>query len=151
VLATSFLADAAFAQLDPLVDGPTLDLQVTFDSGTANLSADAKQNLALFADTWRRVEETVGREGIGEGFHFIISAHAFSGGSPDGNLVLSEQRAVAVIDFLASMGIDPTLLVARAVGDTEPLEGLPPGDPLNERVVVTPNIAGSGQQPAPRP
>lgn len=51
----------------------------------------------------------------------ILGAHADSRGSKIYNQKLSERRVKAVVDYMVSRGIDPDRLVAKAYGETVPV------------------------------
>jgi outer membrane protein OmpA-like peptidoglycan-associated protein len=127
---------------DGPVVGPQLNLQVTFGLNSAELTPGAEQNLQLFADTWKRVEETVGPEGIQVGFHFVIVGHTDATGPEAYNMSLSWRRAEAVVNFLTAVGLNPAYLVPQGLGETDLAEPERPFNEVNRRVVVTPNIAG---------
>jgi OOP family OmpA-OmpF porin len=48
--------------------------------------------------------------------------------------VLSQQRARAIADYLASQGVSPQQLQAVGIGSDRPLGSATPSDPVNERV-----------------
>ena len=50
-----------------------------------------------------------------------LSGHTDNVGQPRDNLLLSEQRARAVVDYLTKKGIVPTRLSAKGYGETKPL------------------------------
>lgn len=72
--------------------------------------------------------------------HLIIqiNGHTDTQGDEADNLVLSENRAKAVMDYLISAGIDPARLSYKGFGQTEPVEdnGTAAGRALNRRVEV---------------
>ena len=53
---------------------------------------------------------------------FEIAGHTDSDGSKAYNLLLSQRRAQAVVDYLVSQGVERTQLIARGYGDTRPLK-----------------------------
>ena len=53
---------------------------------------------------------------------FEVDGHTDNSGTPAHNLVLSNQRADAVKDQLAKMGIDASRLTAKGLGDTKPVD-----------------------------
>ena len=63
-----------------------------------------------------------------------VTGHTDAAGDEPGNLVLSQQRAEAVLASLAARGIPESGLRARGWGSGRPLEGLEPGDPANRRI-----------------
>ena len=84
---------------------------VTFKTGSAELTTKAQTSLDLVANKLmrnpdRRVE---------------IGGHASATGNPERNMVLSQQRADTVRNYLVSKGIGPDRVKARGYGDTKPV------------------------------
>ena len=50
-----------------------------------------------------------------------VDGHADAKGSPERNMILSQQRAQAVVDYFVSKGEDPNRFVAIGYGDTRPI------------------------------
>ena len=50
-----------------------------------------------------------------------ISGHTDNVGKPSDNMILSNNRAKAVVNFLISKKINPARLVAKGFGETKPL------------------------------
>ena len=63
-----------------------------------------------------------------------ITGHTDSRGSEAANLVLSRERADAVLAALVTRGIPADGLRARGVGSAQPVDGLLPEDPANRRI-----------------
>lgn len=66
-----------------------------------------------------------------------VQSHTSDEGDPDVNLLLTQDRAQAIVQFLISQGVDPADLVARGYGGAQPLtdnDG-PAARAQNERVV----------------
>jgi outer membrane protein OmpA-like peptidoglycan-associated protein len=63
-----------------------------------------------------------------------VSGHADAGGKAEANQKLSERRAKAVSELLASKGVPAALLAAKGYGSAQPLPGHEPKDPANRRV-----------------
>jgi outer membrane protein OmpA-like peptidoglycan-associated protein len=57
-------------------------------------------------------------------------------GSEAYNQTLSERRAQAVRDYLASRNVDPSALTTVGVGEADPLDRANGADPINRRVAV---------------
>ena len=68
------------------------------------------------------------------GKRFLIEGHTDLRGGRALNVPLSERRAQAVADFLASQGVDRSRLVPRGLGSDVPLPGHRSTDPANRRV-----------------
>lgn len=83
---------------------------VTFEYNSAQLTAGAMQTLGGVADALRG-EPSLRAE---------IAGHTDSSGADAYNLRLSQQRADAVLVYLASLGIDRSRLVARGYGESQP-------------------------------
>ena len=54
-------------------------------------------------------------------FYVEIVGHADSKGNADDNMLLSEQRANTVRDYLVSKGLDASIVETRGMGDTMPI------------------------------
>jgi len=63
-----------------------------------------------------------------------ITGHTDASGPEAGNLVLSRDRANAVLTALVARGIPADGLRAAGVGSARPVEGLDPNDPANRRI-----------------
>jgi outer membrane protein OmpA-like peptidoglycan-associated protein len=69
------------------------------------------------------------------GKQLLIIGHTDASGADSYNAQLSERRAVAVRDYLAtSWNIDVSLLQIQGAGESQPLEGTDPLDGINRRV-----------------
>jgi outer membrane protein OmpA-like peptidoglycan-associated protein/tetratricopeptide (TPR) repeat protein len=69
----------------------------------------------------------------------LISGYTDNVGKPADNLLLSKGRAVAVVNYLISKGVDYTRLTFKGMGDTNPVadNSTEPGRALNRRTVLT--------------
>jgi outer membrane protein OmpA-like peptidoglycan-associated protein len=67
-----------------------------------------------------------------------VAGHTDNIGKPEDNLKLSQLRAEAVKAWLVKKGIDPSRLVAKGYGDTQPIadNGTPEGRQKNRRTEV---------------
>lgn len=113
--------DATSAVID------ALDLSgVTFELGTAALTADAQ---LVLDDVASRLVELPGVPVQVKGFTDNL-------GDPDVNLLLSDDRAQAVRDYLISKGVEPTRLTARGFGASQPIadNSTSEGQAANRRV-----------------
>ncbi|HEY8519899.1 MAG TPA: OmpA family protein [Gammaproteobacteria bacterium] len=90
----------------------TLRLEgVTFEFNSAQLTPEATETLLEVAEALRGEPD----------LRAEIAGHTDSSGADDYNLRLSQQRADAVLTFLANQGIDRSRLVARGYGETQPV------------------------------
>lgn len=111
--------------------GPSVDLTVNFETGSADLTADAMKTLdelgaALSSDALKQ-------------YRFRVEGHTDTVGTPSSNRILSERRAKAVVNYIsAKYGIPISRMVAVGMGE----EGLAVktsdqvAEPKNRRVVV---------------
>ena len=83
---------------------------VTFATGSARLTAEAKTVLNVVANRLQRSPIPV-----------EVAGHASSTGTPEMNMKLSQRRAESVRDYLISQGVDASILSARGYGVTEPI------------------------------
>jgi outer membrane protein OmpA-like peptidoglycan-associated protein len=102
-------------------------LLVTFETNSAELTADARRQLDVVA-------RALANDQLAN-LSFAIEGHADLRGSPDDNLRLSQARAEAVREYLVSVGrIGPERLAAVGKGDREPLNTREVAAPENRRV-----------------
>ncbi|WP_293855556.1 OmpA family protein [uncultured Alsobacter sp.] len=106
-----------------------MDLVVTFERDSFVLRPEAKRNLAEFAKALKSPKLV--------GLKFEVAGHTDGQGSDDYNQALSEQRAAAVVRFLAEQGVPPGQLIAKGFGRTMPRTANPL-DPANRRVETRP-------------
>ena len=101
------------------------DLLANFEFNSDQLTQAARENLDQFAKAIKDPRLT--------GSKFEIDGHTDAVGPEEYNLGLSERRADAVVSYLASDGIDRSLLVAKGFGKTKPRVANP-YSPENRRV-----------------
>ena len=99
---------------------------IFFDVNKSNLKEESKTELDRFASMLERVPDGV----------IEISGHTDSVASERYNRELSQRRAESVVEYLISIGIDPSRLIARGYGEEQPVadNGLEEGRALNRRV-----------------
>ncbi len=122
------------AQVTPIEgeDGNTAGIAVRFDNallfdlGSSNLRTSVQEDLRQLAGSLQNYE----------GHDAVIVGHASTDGSTATNQSLSERRASAVRDFLASNGVSGSRLMAYGRGESEPLPGIPGTSPDNRRVEI---------------
>src|SRR5262245_32802048 len=111
--------------------GPSVNLTVNFANGSAELTPDAMRTL-----------DELGRALASNdlaGYRFRIEGHTDTVGSHDYNRALSERRAKAVVDYVATKyGVNPSRLLAVGMSEDAPLVPTPPQtpEPRNRRVQV---------------
>lgn len=101
------------------------DLLVNFEFNSDKLTAAAKENLDQFAQALREPQLKDEK--------FEIDGHTDATGPEEYNFDLSERRANSVISYLASQGLDSSLLIAKGFGKTKPRVANP-YSPENRRV-----------------
>lgn len=106
-----------------------MDLVVTFESNSSVLRPEAKRNLLEFAKALKSPKLS--------SLRFEVAGHTDGQGSDDYNQALSEQRAAAVVRFLAEQGVPASQLVPKGFGRTMPRTANPL-DPANRRVETRP-------------
>jgi outer membrane protein OmpA-like peptidoglycan-associated protein len=124
------LAPPATATTRSLVPAPRkLDLMINFEFNSAKLQPASKPLVAALAEAMRseRVKD----------IHFRVEGHTDGVGKPEYNLALSDKRAQAVADYLASLGVAKERLVPQGKGDTELLLPDNPQAMENRRVRIT--------------
>lgn len=115
--------EPSVAPLETIVAG--LDLgEVEFEPGTAVLTDSDQALLSAIANELFDVEGAI-----------EVRAHTNNDGDPDVNLLLSQERAEAVADFLTAQGAGPDL-TARGFGAAEPIadNSTEQGRAANQRV-----------------
>jgi outer membrane protein OmpA-like peptidoglycan-associated protein len=101
------------------------DLLANFEFNSDQLTQAARENLDQFAKAIKDPRLA--------GSKFEIDGHTDAVGPEEYNLGLSERRADAVVSYLASEGIDKSLLTAKGFGKAKPRVANP-YSPQNRRV-----------------
>lgn len=83
---------------------------ITFASASADIDPESLATLDALADILRDSAAQV-----------LIAGHTDTDGDPDDNLLLSQQRAEAVVTYLTEAGIDPARLTAQGFGGSFPV------------------------------
>ena len=108
---------------------PSVALLITFSTNSSTLTNPARAALDKLAHALQSAQLS--------GYKFRIEGHADPRGSAVGNMKLSADRAVAVLDYLTrGDGIAPERLSAVGKGSTEPLNTRNPAAPENRRVTI---------------
>ncbi|MDX1420567.1 MAG: OmpA family protein [Rubricoccaceae bacterium] len=102
------------------------DNALLFDLNSANLRPGVRADLADLASSLRTYDN----------HDAVIVGHASTDGPADYNQDLSERRAAAVEDYLASLGVASYRLQSYGRGESEPLAGIPGTSPDNRRVEI---------------
>lgn len=112
-------------------------------AGKANVMITFQTDSAELTPEGTRILDTVAKALQSDklaGFAFTIEGHADPRGSVDHNLVLSQSRAQAVVDYLVKVhGVLPERLAAVGKGSTELLDTARPDSPENRRVTIVTN------------
>lgn len=104
---------------------PGLDMRVTFELDSADLTVEAQKNLAVFAQMMQDERLEIAR--------FVVEGHTDARGTDDYNVGLSEARAIAVKNFLTGLGVSEERLSSIGLGKFKPRTG-DEFDPENRRV-----------------
>jgi OmpA-OmpF porin, OOP family len=111
------------------LDGNTLILpgQITFEPGTDQLTAESEtalNNIKLFLEAKTYISL------------MRIEGHCFTGSSFETNMELSKKRAMAVVKWLVSKGIDCNRLIPVGFADSKPVSGTETaeGKAVNSRI-----------------
>ncbi|MEO0990668.1 MAG: OmpA family protein [Pseudomonadota bacterium] len=111
---------------DPADEEPEgLDMLVTFELNSADLTPEARQNLEVFAAMMQDQRLSVA--------DFVVEGHTDARGSDRLNDELSQARALSVVSFLTNIGVEPDRLRAVGLGKSQPRTG-DAFDPENRRV-----------------
>lgn len=103
-----------------------LDLRLSFHLNSADLTPQAREEAKVFAKALMMPELS--------GKRFLIEGHTDSSGGRSVNMTLSQRRAAAVADFLASQGVARDRFEIRGFGPDRPIKGYRASDPSNRRV-----------------
>jgi len=115
----------------PKVVPQGLDMRISFELDSADLTESAQKNLGLFA-AMMKDERLISA-------HFVVEGHTDARGTSAYNETLSEERAASVSRFLMDQGIESQRLSAIGLGETQPrTEDIM--DPENRRVELRINL-----------
>lgn len=127
VTATAPDLQAATVQAAPDIGNLQVRGEVKFATGSAQLTGDSQQTLTQLAKEVAEFNvQTVAVRVIG---------HTSQTGSAAFNQSLSQQRAQVVVNFLRSQGLQHNI-VAEGQGFNQPLSGIDPRDPSNQRTEI---------------
>lgn len=103
-----------------------LDMRVTFETGSAEMTEQARAEARVFAQALQSRQLA--------GIKFNVDGHTDAVGDRSYNLDLSRRRAQSVVDYLVAQGADPSRLIANGYGFDRPRPGKPATAPDNRRV-----------------
>jgi outer membrane protein OmpA-like peptidoglycan-associated protein len=112
----------------PVVAKPSLSLLIQFDLNSARVKPESQQALANLATALKSPELLASK--------FAVEGHTDATGRADSNLRLSQQRADAVRDLLASQGIASQRLQASGKGASDLANKTDPAAAENRRVKI---------------
>lgn len=104
------------------------DLMITFVSGSATMTEQAKSNADQFIAALASPKLA--------GMRFAIEGHTDAVGSRAYNLDLSQRRAASVVAYLTGKGVSRSRLDVHGYGFDQPLDARNPRAPANRRVEV---------------
>ena len=104
------------------------DLKLSFMPGSAILTDEAKARLAKYAVALNNPKIAARR--------VRIEGHTDASGSVRSNQLLSQRRAQAAADFLATQGVPASRVEVVGYGSSKPLAGVPAQSPANRRVMA---------------
>ena len=104
------------------------NISMTFEKGSAQLTANAQATLDRFAKALVSVASYR---------PFTVEGHTDRLGTREINTVLSQARAQSVVTYLAAKGVDRNRMTAKGYGFDRPLRGVSPDQPQNRRVEVS--------------
>ncbi len=101
---------------------------VYFDVDRSSLQSQSEDELNKLANLLKKYP----------GMVIEVQGHTDSDGSPEHNMLLSEQRALKVRGFLVEKGIDEGRIMAKGFGETVPIapNSTAAGKSLNRRVMI---------------
>lgn len=99
----------------PTGPGQRVNLRLSFQTGSAELTPGARAQAQVFAQSLLRPQLV--------NMRFLIEGHTDSVGQRVRNLELSQKRAQAVADFLINSGVGRERLVVRGYGPDRPMPG----------------------------
>ena len=85
---------------------------VTFELDSADLTAEARENLAVFAEMMKDERLKIAS--------FVVEGHTDARGGDEYNVDLSEARATSVRDYLVGLGVSQDRLAAVGFGKSKP-------------------------------
>ena len=102
-----------------------LDMLINFDLNSADLTPQARENLAEFSKALKDQRLSAA--------NFVVEGYTDASGNERYNDKLSERRAESVTSFLLANGINSEKVKAMGMGEKNP-RSADPYDPVNRRV-----------------
>jgi OmpA-OmpF porin, OOP family len=112
----------------PIIGDLKLQWDVRFDRDSTHLTDGGKRAL-------NRIAQEISTEFNPQNVAVEVIGHTSKIGSAADNQVLSQQRAQVVVNYLRSLGL-PHFIVAEGKGVSQPLPGITPADPQNQRTEI---------------
>jgi outer membrane protein OmpA-like peptidoglycan-associated protein len=110
-------------------DKPAIDLEITFDYNSAQISQKAMPQVAALGKALS--------DGGLKGSTFVVAGHTDASGGEEYNQELSERRADSIKTYLVDKyGVAAANLVTVGYGKSKPKDAANPTDPANRRVQV---------------
>lgn len=110
-------------------DKPKIDLEITFDYNSADISAKSIPSVQALGRALSNAEL--------KGSTFVVAGHTDAQGTEQYNQGLSERRADTIKRYLIEkFGINGSDLVTVGYGESKPKDASAPNDPTNRRVQV---------------
>jgi outer membrane protein OmpA-like peptidoglycan-associated protein len=106
----------------------SLDMQLSFQLGSAELTPQARAQADVFAKVLSEAGAAGGK--------FAIEGHTDSIGSRASNLDLSRRRAESVVSYLVGHGVSASQVEAVGYGFDKPRAGTRASNPVNRRVEI---------------
>lgn len=119
-----------------LIDGPTgiqlLMQNLKFIADSPELLPEERPRIETIANSLKKILAN-------SDFSILVEGHTADVNKPNGQLILSIQRAQAIIDALSQEGIDRSIFTYKGYGGTLPVadNDTPEGRAQNRRVVIT--------------
>jgi OmpA-OmpF porin, OOP family len=128
VTAATQVPTSAAIQTAPDIGNAQVRGEVSFNTSSADLTAEGQQALDLLASELKEFNEAT--------VAVRILGHTSRTGDAEANLLLSQQRAQVVTNYLQEQGGVNLNILPEGKGFSEPLPGLDPADGQNQRTEI---------------
>lgn len=112
----------------PIIGDLKVPWNVKFDANSTHLTAEGKQAID-------RIAQEIVEEFNPQTIAIRVIGHTSKTGTADANQRLSKQRSQVVVDYLQGLGLKHAI-IAEGKGSSQPLPGIPPDDPRNQRTEI---------------